>query len=420
LAVTETRDHDLRLSRQVYRLRLLGLIVGASAVGTVLHQQHAGWMPWVVLAANVIVWPHVAWLLARRSADPHRFERTALTVDSAFGGLWVALMHFTLLPSVLIITMMSMDKLGWGPAFLARTSLAMIAAMTLGAVLTGGAFAPESNMTVILASLPLMVAYPLAVAFTSYKSGKLARERNKAIEQSISLREQLAHTARVGTLGEMAAGLAHELNQPLTAMHFEAMAALELPPAEAAAGMRQALDTIAEQSLRAGEIVRRMRTFARRGDVKRELTDLRPVIREVLALLAHDLRLNGVATTDALDETAPVMVDRIEVQQVLVNLIRNAIEAMAHTAMSDRRLHIAMHTVSHRVRVSVADSGHGIDPDIAPRLFHPFQSTKPSGLGLGLSICQSLIEAQGGRMGTLPQQGPGATFYFELPAAAAR
>jgi signal transduction histidine kinase len=416
----DAKVRGLNLSRQVSRLRVLGVIVGAVAVATVLHQRQAYWPAWTVLAVNVLVWPWIAWWLARHSDDPHRTERRNLTIDSAFGGLWVALMHFNLLPSVLIITMMSMDKIGWGPAFLGRTSLAMMAAMAAGALATGGAFAPESNMPVIVASLPLLTAYPLAVAFAAYKSGKLARERNKAIEQSIALREQLAHIARVGTLGEMAAGLAHELNQPLTAMHFEAVAALELPGEQAAGGMREALVTISEQSLRAGEIVRRMRTFARRGESRRELTDLRPVIREVLALLAHDLRLSGVTTTEALPDAPPVLVDRIEIQQVLVNLVRNAIEAMTHTAMRDRHLTIEMQTIANRVRVSVADAGRGVDPEIAPLLFHPFQSTKPAGLGLGLSICQSLIEAHGGRMGTGPHLGPGATFYFELPAAADR
>ena len=412
----DTTDH-LRLSRQVYRLRVLGLLTGSVAVATVFVEQRSGWAPWTLLAAHILAWPHVAWWIARRSADPHRIERTSLTVDSVFGGAWVALMHFNLLPSVLIVTMMSMDKLGWGPPFLARTSLAMAAAMGVGAIFTRGAFAPDTDMRVILACMPLLVAYPLAVAFVSYRSGKLARERNKAIEQSAALREQLAHTARVGTLGEMAAGLAHELNQPLTAMHFEATAALELPAEAAAAGMRDALATIADQSLRAGEIVRRMRTFARRSESRREVTDLRPVVREVLALLAHELRLNGITTEASLAETPPVLVDRIEIQQVLVNLMRNAIEAMAHTPMRERSLTIDMRESDGRVRVAVGDSGHGIDPEIAPRLFHPFQSTKPAGLGLGLSICQSLIEAHGGRMGTAAQAGPGAVFFFELPVA---
>ena len=414
-AVPELTD-NLRLSRQVYRLRVLGLTTGSVAVAAVFAEQHASWLVWTLLAAHVLAWPHAAFWLARRSENAHSVERASLTIDSAFGGLWVALMHFNLLPSVLIVTMMSMDKVGWGPAFLARTLLAMAAAMTVGTLFTRGAYSPATDMRVIQACLPLLVAYPLAVAFVSYRSGRLARERNKAIEQSVTLREQLAHIARVGTLGEMAAGLAHELNQPLTAMHFEASAVLEAPAADSAA-MRQALETIADQSLRAGEIVRRMRTFARRTDARREPTQLAPLIREVLALLAHELRLNGVTTDATLDDVPPVLVDRIEVQQVLVNLIRNAVEAMTHTALRERFLTIDMRRTNDRVRVSVGDSGQGIDPDIAPRLFHPFQSTKPAGLGLGLSICQSLIEAHGGRMGTEPKTGPGAVFFFELPAA---
>jgi two-component system sensor kinase FixL len=217
----------------------------------------------------------------------------------------------------------------------------------------------------------------------------------------------------------MAAGLAHELNQPLTAMHFEAVAAMELPPEEAVAGMRDALATIADQSLRAGEIVRRMRPFARRAQTQRERIDLRPVIQEVLVLVAHDLRLNGVDTREDFASAPPVLADRIEIQQVIVNLIRNAIEAMSHTRPDERRLTIALAAEKGRVRVSVGDSGGGVDPEILPRLFHPFQTTKPTGLGLGLSISQSLIEAHGGRMGLAPNVGTGTIFFFELPAAAA-
>lgn len=419
VAPSSTPDRNLRLSRQVYRLRMLGLAVGSVAVGAVFREHHAPWTAWALLAVNVVAWPHVAWLAARRSADSHAVERVNLTIDSAFGGLWIALMHFNLLPSVLIAAMMSMDKIGWGPQFLARTTAAMAATCAATAILTGGAFEPVTSMTVIVASLPLMVAYPLAVAFASYASGRLARERKKAIEQTAALREQLTHIARVGTLGEMAAGLAHELNQPLAAIHFEASAALELPPGEALDGMRQALAAIGEQSLRAGDIVRRMRTFAQRRQASRKTSDMRVLIREVLALLAHDLRMHGVRTIESLDPVPPVVIERIEIQQVLVNLIRNAIEAMDATVPGERQLTIEARASGTDVRVSIADTGPGLDPSIAATLFHPFHSTKPAGLGLGLSICQSLIEAHGGRIGTLPSGARGAVFFFELPALAA-
>src|SRR6185503_19201838 len=398
------RERSLRLPRQVYRLRTLGL-----AVGAVFYENRAPWLAWALLIFHVGLWPHLAWLRARRSADPHVAEPVNLTVDSAFGGVHIALMHFNLLPSVLIAAMKSMDKIGWGPQFLARTTAAMAAGCAVTMIFTRAAFQPHTSMSVL-------VAYPIAVAFTSYRSGRLARERNKAIEQTTALREQLTHIARVGTLGEMAAGLAHELNQPLAAIHFEASAALELPQEESAEGMRQALTAIAEQSLRAGDIVRRMRVFARRGQPARELSDVRRLIREVLALLSHELRMHGVDTSETLDEVPAVLVDRVELQQVLVNLIRHAMEAMTTTPAGERHLLIEAHAANRHVRVSVADSGEGVDPAIAATLFHPFQSTKPSGLGLGLSICQSLIEAHGGRIGTTARAGRGAVFFFELPA----
>jgi len=410
------RERSLRLPRQVYRLRTLGLVVGAFAVAAVFYENRAPWLAWALLIFHVGLWPHLAWFRARRSADPHVAERVNLTVDSAFGGVYIALMHFNLLPSVLIAAMKSMDKIGWGPQFLARTTAAMAAACAATMIFTRAAFQPHTSMSVVVASLPLLVAYPIAVAFTSYRSGRLARERNKAIEQTAALREQLTHIARVGTLGEMAAGLAHELNQPLAAIHFEASAALEVPQEASADGMRQALTAIAEQSLRAGDIVRRMRVFARRGQPARELSDVRQLVREVLALLSHELRLHGVETSEAFDEVPAVLVDRVELQQVLVNLIRHAMEAMTTTPAGERHLSIEAHAANRHVRVSVADSGEGVDPAIAATLFHPFQSTKPSGLGLGLSICQSLIEAHGGRIGTIPRAGRGAVFYFELPA----
>jgi len=384
-------------------------------VAAVFYENRAPWLAWALLIFHVGLWPHLAWRRARRSADPHVAEPVNLTVDSAFGGVHIALMHFNLLPSVLIAAMKSMDKIGWGPQFLARTTAAMAAGCAVTMIFTR-AFHPHTSMSVVVASLPLLVAYPIAVAFTSYRSGRLARERNKAIEQTVALREQLTHIARVGTLGEMAAGLAHELNQPLAAIHFEASAALEVPQEESADSMRLALTAIAEQSLRAGDIVRRMRVFARRGQPARELSDVRQLVREVLALLSHELRMHGVDTSEALDEVPAVLVDRVELQQVLVNLIRNAMEAMTTTPAGERQLLIEAHAANRHVRVSVADSGEGVDPAIAATLFHPFQSTKPSGLGLGLSICQSLIEAHGGRIGTIPRAGRGAVFYFELPA----
>jgi len=403
----------------VYRLRVLGLGVGFFAVGGVLYEEGASWATWALLFLHTYIWPHVAWWRARTSDDPHAIERQNLVLDSTLGGVFIALMHFNLLPTVLLATMLSMDKVGWGPTFLAKTVASMAGACLLTMAVVGVHVDARTSMREIEASLPLMVAYPLAVAFTSYRSGKLTRERNKAIQQTAELREQLAHIARVGTLGEMAAGLAHELNQPLAAIHLEANAALELGSAETFDDMRNALSAIANQSIRAGDIVRRMRSFARRNDTKREPLDMHLLIREVLALVAHDLRMHGVTVSEPNGTPLPrVHVNRIEIQQVLVNLIRNAIDAMSEPNIASRRLTIRTEVVEGRVRVSVVDSGPGVSAEVAGKLFHPFQTTKPSGMGLGLSICQSLVEANGGRIGHTPQHDGGAIFFFELPAVA--
>jgi signal transduction histidine kinase len=413
-------ERELRLPRQVYRLRIFGLALGFVCIGTVFLERGASAPAWALLAAHGLVWPHVAWYLARTSADPHRAERANLVVDSALGGVFVALMQFPLLPSVLIVAMLSMDKIGWGWRFLGKACGAMTFTCAVTTVLTGATLQPFTSMPMIAASIPLMVAYPFAVAFVSERSGRLARERRHAVEQTAALREQLAHIARVGTLGEMAAGLAHELNQPLTAIHLEASTALELNPGGVPEDLRDGLARISEQSLRAGEIVRRMRTFARRGHARREALQVGHLVNEVLALLDHDLRHNRIETRLAIPETLPpVFVDRIEIQQVLVNLIRNAVEAMAAPSIAARRLTIGAEAAGPYVRVSITDTGGGVDPDVLARLFHPFQTTKAAGMGLGLSICQSLVEANGGRVGAGPHPAGGALFFFDVPAAGA-
>lgn len=413
-------EGELRLPRQVYRLRTFGLALGFVCISAVFYERSAPPFAWGLLIAHGLVWPHVAWYRTRVSANPHRAERVNLLVDSAMGGIFVPLMAFALLPSVLIVALLSIDKLGWGWRFLARASVGMATTCAGTTLLTGASLRPHTSMPVIVASLPLMVAYPFAVAFISERSGRLARERKKAVEQTAALREQLAHIARVGTLGEMAAGMAHELNQPLTAIHLEAHTALELNPVGVPEDLRDSLSRIADQSLRAGDIVRRMRTFARRGQAHREPIPIGQLVHEVLALLDHDLRFTVVEIVLLLhDELPPVLVDRIEIQQVLVNLIRNAIEAMAGSAVTVRRLTIRTEPAGDAVRVLVSDTGGGVDPAVLAHLFHPFQTTKAAGLGLGLSICQSLVEANGGRVGAGPHPRGGALFFFDVPAAPA-
>ncbi|MFL5261092.1 MAG: MASE2 domain-containing protein, partial [Anaeromyxobacteraceae bacterium] len=314
--MTPDTTSTLRLSRQVYRLRTLGLFLGFLTVGSVFYDRGASPLAWAALGGHGFLWPHVAWLRARRASDPHAIERANLLADATVCGAWVALMSFSLLPTVLVVTMQSMDKLGWGRRFLCRALGQMAVACVTTAVVVGASVRPEVSMVVVIGSLPLMVGYPLAVATAIARSGRLARERRKAVEEASALREQLAHVARVGVVGEMAAGLAHELNQPLAAIHLEASAALELG---GEAEMHSALEQVAEQALRGGEIVRRMRTFARSSPSRRELVDVDKVVKDVLGLLDHELRLAGIATAIALDRDATAVVaDQLEMEQVLV------------------------------------------------------------------------------------------------------
>ncbi len=235
-------------------------------------------------------------------------------------------------------------------------------------------------------------------------------------EQMTLLQTQLAHVSRLGTLGEMAAGLAHELNQPLAALRLYATAAQDLGAAYDAKQLQQCLARIDEQSCRAGEIVRRMRTFISRRPAQRVPANLNQLLCEVLELLDSELRHAGVKTELKLDDRLPaVSVDRIQIQQVLVNMIRNAVEAMTLLENDTRRLSICTTIADKQVRIGIADTGGGLAPSISARLFEPFHTTKPSGLGLGLAICRTLVEAHGGSIGAEPNPMRGTTFFFSLP-----
>jgi len=233
------------------------------------------------------------------------------------------------------------------------------------------------------------------------------------------LQHELAHVSRVSAMGTMASSLAHELNQPLTAIANYVEAARDMlitPSDDNIAIVREALDDAAAQSMRAGHIVRRLRDFISRGETEKRLESLRIIINEANALALIGARELGIEVVIDVDERIhQVLVDRVQIQQVLVNLIRNAMEAMHGSAR--RRLVIsAVPRPENMVEVSVADTGLGIDNDVEAQLFTPFASTKESGMGLGLSICQTIIAAHGGQIWyTRPKDG-GAAFHFSLQA----
>lgn len=235
-----------------------------------------------------------------------------------------------------------------------------------------------------------------------------------------SLQADLAHVSRISSMGSLASSIAHELNQPLTSIVNYAAAASDMLDEAAMDGLddvRHALSECRSEALRAGEIIRRLRDFISHGDITPEIDNLRRIVNSAtaLALVNGDGRDVDFSSQIA-PECESVLVVPIQIQQVLVNLIRNALEAMQGSPNKRLRVTSACHD-DGMVRISVSDSGPGLDPLVAQRLFHPFVSTKASGMGLGLSICQTIINAHGGKIWARPSELGGTEFSFTLKSA---
>lgn len=242
----------------------------------------------------------------------------------------------------------------------------------------------------------------------------------EATREAEDLRTRLAHVARIGTLGEMVSGIAHEVNQPLTAIANYANAARRFvlagdsDPAELAG----ILDKIAAQAERAGQVIRGLRNLTRRRDAVREPLDCAALIAEVARLVEFELRARGWRLLTRIDgPLPPVYGDGVQIQQVLLNLIRNGIEAMAEAAQGDAIEVQAEAVDGGSVEIRVRDRGPGLRRDVEDHLFEPFFTTKAQGMGLGLSICKSLMRAHDGDLRYQPGRDGGAEFIMRLPAA---
>lgn len=242
-------------------------------------------------------------------------------------------------------------------------------------------------------------------------------QRKRAEEEARQHQADLAHVARLSTLGEMASGIAHELNQPLTAIATNAHAGIRLLESGDSGRISDVLDRIGNQAERAAEIIRQLRQMVRKETPDRTAVDLNHVVRGVMTLMKPEARRQGVQVRlELASNLGRVLAQHVQLDQVLLNLARNAMEAMSE-ANSFRRLLVIRTARSgpDTVEVSVADTGPGLADKSLDHLFAPFYTTKPKGMGLGLSISHSIIEAHGGRLYLDREDGFGAVFRFTLP-----
>jgi two-component system sensor kinase FixL len=255
-------------------------------------------------------------------------------------------------------------------------------------------------------------------SFTGFVRDLTERQENVAKLQE--LQSELLHVSRLLAMGEMASSLAHELNQPLAAIANYMKGCrrlLEEVDHPRRAVIQDAMDKAADQAVRAGQIIRRLRDFASRGETEKKVERIVKVVEEASALALVGARELGVRVRQ---EVFPgvdfVLADRVQVQQVLVNLFRNALEAMEHSERRELVVTICP-AADMMVEIGVADTGHGIKAEIMPKLFEPFTTSKDNGMGVGLSICKTIVEAHGGRMWVENNPDGGTIFRFTLLAA---
>ena len=269
--------------------------------------------------------------------------------------------------------------------------------------------------------------FPMSLAVGETRSGSEVHftgfirdltERQESAARLEAVQGELARLARFNELGEMASTLAHELNQPLSAIANYVQGCIKLVarlPEEQGAMLKGALQETAKQALRAGDIIRHLREFVTRGETERRPEDIKNLIEEAGALALVGARERGIRTEfEFAPHSDEVLADRVQIQQVLTNLMRNAMEAMKDSAVRELRVR-TFRELNHRLTVEVSDTGPGISEEIAAQLFQPFVTTKPGGMGIGLSISRRIIQSHGGDLTVRRNEAGGATFTFTLP-----
>ena len=382
----------------------------------------------------------------------HSGSQLRLVLSGIFMGLGIAAMHYTGMAAMREHVDLSYDRIfvalsliiaiGASTAALwlafRTTDLGqkLIAAVVMGLAISGMHYTAMGGTTFAAhGPVPEVHGYAsldqtnlaLAVAGTTFvilASALIASlsEQKRAEEALREAQADLAHVTRVTTLGEIAASIAHEVNQPLAAVVANAEACLRwldrgTPDLDAA---RRSVEWIIDDGNRAGEVIRRVRALANKSDIEKAPLDINDVVKEVIALVQGELVSHRVSLRMEFAPALPVVpADRVQLQQVVINLVMNGIEAMQSVTDRPRELLIrSLQDETQQVLLSVTDCGVGISAENADRLFNAFFTTKTNGMGMGLSICRSIIEAHGGRLWVSANLPHGATFQFTLPVSA--
>lgn len=266
--------------------------------------------------------------------------------------------------------------------------------------------------------VPLEHARVLCIVRDVTERRRAEDERRKAEQALQQAQADLARMARVKALGELAATIAHEVNQPLTAIVINANACLRWlgDPVPHSSDLREALQDVVREGHRASEVIRRTRELFRNGPPEKTPLALNSAVREVLVLTRGRMETSRVMLDLELDDTMPrVMADRVQIEQVLINLVLNGIDAMQQVSNGPRVLTVRSGHRGDDALVTVRDAGEGLGRDDVERIFEPFYTTKPDGMGVGLAVSRSIIQAHGGRLWAMANDGRGATFQFTLP-----
>jgi NO-binding membrane sensor protein with MHYT domain len=395
------------------------------------------------LAVAIVVTGGGFYVISRERASPLR-----LVLSGIFMGLGIAGMHYTGMAA-----MRGHAELSYDPIFVAlslviaigastvalwvafrTTDLGqkLVAAVVMGLAISGMHYTairaaiftahgplhePHVNASLDQTNLALAVA-GITFIILAFASVASLFERKRAEEALQKAQAELAHVSRVLTLGELTASIAHEVNQPLTAVVTNGqiclrLLALETPRPD---DMRAAVERIVRDANRASEVIQRIRALAKRSEPQMVSLDINEVIREAIPLVQREVLSHGVSLrTELASALPPVLGDRVQLQQVVINLLINGVEAMAPIMDRPRELLIRSQREAGQVHVAVLDSGIGIDSATAEQLFSAFFTTKPSGMGMGLSISRSIVRAHGGRLWVSPNADHGAAFQFTVP-----